>query len=74
MAEQTITVKILPGLWTAECTSGLNEQIGKTFKVQNPYFKCEKLVGLYPGRTYEAKIISEKPDEIELTVCLEPFP
>ncbi len=68
-----IKVKILPGLWTAECTeSEDSEQVGKTYSVTNPYFKCEKLVGLYPGRNYEANLQRNK--KIKLTKCLDPFP
>ncbi len=69
----TINVKILPGLWTAECVVSENtEQLNKIYKVTNPEFKCEKLVGLYPGRKYEAIVQTE--EQIELTKCLDPFP
>jgi hypothetical protein len=72
MADNTITVMILPGLWTAECTAGKTEHVGKIFNVSNPYFKCPELFGLFPGRKYEAQLVNTT--EITLIECLEPFP
>ena len=70
----TFNVKILSGLWTAECIESTNlDHIGEVYDVINPYFKCEQMFGLYPGRKYEAQYNSESK-KIELVKCLEPFP